>query len=95
MFPTKHRATAYGISAAVGKLGAVISQVGFSKLRDVGGKDPDNKNEFLGPLIAITTIFMVIGLISTWYFLKDTEVKPLDADDEKPVGQLSFVADSV
>ena len=71
MFPTRYRATAYGISAAVGKLGAVISQIGFSKLRDVGGKDPTNANEFLGPLIAISAGFMVIGLMLTYACFHD------------------------
>lgn len=29
VFPTKYRATCHGISAASGKLGAIVSQVGF------------------------------------------------------------------
>ena len=36
-FPTRYRATAHGISAASGKLGAVIAQLTFQKLKDVGG----------------------------------------------------------
>jgi PHS family inorganic phosphate transporter-like MFS transporter len=38
-FPTRYRATAHGISAASGKLGAIIAQVGFARLKDLGGPD--------------------------------------------------------
>lgn len=38
-FPTRYRSTAYGISAASGKLGAIIAQVGFAQLKDIGGKN--------------------------------------------------------
>lgn len=37
VFPTRYRSTAHGISAASGKLGAIIAQVGFSQLKDIGG----------------------------------------------------------
>ena len=36
-FPTRYRATAHGISAASGKLGAVVAQLAFQWLKDVGG----------------------------------------------------------
>ena len=36
-FPTRYRSTAHGISAASGKLGAVVAQVGFARLKDIGG----------------------------------------------------------
>jgi PHS family inorganic phosphate transporter-like MFS transporter len=38
VFPTRYRSTAHGISAASGKLGAIIAQVGFAQLKDIGGK---------------------------------------------------------
>jgi MFS transporter, PHS family, inorganic phosphate transporter len=37
VFPTRYRSTAHGISAASGKLGAVIAQVGFARLQNIGG----------------------------------------------------------
>jgi len=37
-FPTRYRSTAHGISAASGKLGAIVAQVGFARLKDHGGK---------------------------------------------------------
>lgn len=36
-FPTRYRSTAHGISAASGKLGAIVAQVGFSRLINIGG----------------------------------------------------------
>lgn len=38
-FPTRYRSTSHGISAASGKLGAIVAQVGFARLKDIGGKD--------------------------------------------------------
>ena len=45
IFPTRYRSTANGISAASGKMGAIISQVGFSQLLNIGGT-----NKFLNHL---------------------------------------------
>jgi PHS family inorganic phosphate transporter-like MFS transporter len=39
VFPTRYPSTGHGISAASGKLGAIISQVGFSRLVNIGGKN--------------------------------------------------------
>ena len=36
-FPTRYRSTAHGICAASGKLGAVVAQVGFARMRNIGG----------------------------------------------------------
>lgn len=41
-FPTRYRSTGHGISAATGKLGAIVAQVGFSQLKDRGGKAGSN-----------------------------------------------------
>ena len=42
-FPTRYRSTGHGISAASGKLGAVIAQVGFARMKDIHGT-----NKFVG-----------------------------------------------
>jgi len=39
VFPTRYRSTCHGISAASGKLGAIVALIGFSSLKDHGGKD--------------------------------------------------------
>ncbi|EKM60154.1 uncharacterized protein PHACADRAFT_87072 [Phanerochaete carnosa HHB-10118-sp] len=59
-FPTRYRATAHGISAASGKVGAVISQVGFARLKDIGGED-----HFVKHILEIFAFFMLSGVLST------------------------------
>lgn len=56
VFPTRYRSTGHGISAASGKLGAIVAQVGFSKLKDIGGP-----NAFVGQLLLIFAAWMFIG----------------------------------
>jgi len=60
IFPTRYRSTANGIAAASGKLGAIISQVGFSQLLNIGGP-----NKFLSHLLEILAFFMLTGIFST------------------------------
>ena len=52
-FPTRFRSTAYGISAAAGKLGAIISQVLFGPLKDRDGKD-----NWVNRLMEIYAVFL-------------------------------------
>lgn len=42
-FPTRYRSTGHGISAATGKLGAIVAQAGFSFLKDRGGAPGSGK----------------------------------------------------
>jgi PHS family inorganic phosphate transporter-like MFS transporter len=60
VFPTRYRCTGHGISAASGKLGAIIAQVGFSRLKDIGGS-----NQFVGHILEIFALFMLTGIFST------------------------------
>ncbi|KAF0541744.1 phosphate transporter [Gigaspora margarita] len=60
VFPTRYRSTGHGISAASGKLGAVVAQIGFVNLKDIGGK-----NRFMNRLILIFAAFMFVGIWST------------------------------
>ncbi|KAI0325442.1 phosphate transporter [Cubamyces sp. BRFM 1775] len=59
-FPTRYRSTAFGIAAASGKVGAVVSQVGFGKLVNIGGE-----NAFVPHLLEIFAFFMLTGALST------------------------------
>ncbi|KAI0833658.1 phosphate transporter [Trametes gibbosa] len=59
-FPTRYRSTAFGIAAASGKIGAVVSQVGFGKLVNVGGE-----NAFVPHLLEIFAFFMLTGALAT------------------------------
>lgn len=73
VFPTKFRSTAHGISAASGKLGAIISQVGFFQLKDLNGV----KNSGIPMIIDIFSGFMLIGLLLT-FLLPETKGKSLE-----------------
>ncbi|KAJ7127132.1 inorganic phosphate transporter [Mycena epipterygia] len=60
VFPTRYRSTAHGISAASGKLGAIVAQVGFSQLVNIGGT-----NKFVPHILEILAFFMLTGIFST------------------------------
>jgi PHS family inorganic phosphate transporter-like MFS transporter len=72
VFPTKFRSTAHGISAAMGKLGAIVSQLGFFQLKNVGGK-----NAGIPLIIQIFSGFMILGLLFT-FLLPETKGKTLE-----------------
>jgi len=71
-FPTRYRSTAHGISAACGKLGAIIAQVGFARLENIGGK-----NHFIGHILEIFAFFMLTGIFST-LLIPETKQKSLE-----------------
>ncbi|KAF9329354.1 Inorganic phosphate transporter pho84 [Linnemannia elongata] len=72
VFPTRYRSTGHGIAAGSGKLGAIVAQVGFSQLKDRGGK-----NAFLPQLLQIFALFMLIGLLVT-FLIPETKGKTLE-----------------
>ncbi|KAJ2828848.1 hypothetical protein IWW50_001168 [Coemansia erecta] len=78
-FPTRFRSTCHGISAACGKAGAVVAQLGFFQLKDRGGK-----NAFIPHLIQIFALFMLVGLVFTWFVpeTKGKSLEELSEDDE-------------
>jgi PHS family inorganic phosphate transporter-like MFS transporter len=47
VFPTRYRSTAHGISAASGKLGAVVAQVGFARMQNIGGTNAFIKHMYV------------------------------------------------
>ncbi|CAG8711722.1 32762_t:CDS:1, partial [Racocetra persica] len=76
IFPTRYRSTGHGISAAAGKLGAIISQVGFFKLKDIGGAP--GSNAFVDHLFKIFAAFMLTGLIATYFCIPETKGTSLE-----------------
>ncbi|KAG1743456.1 major facilitator superfamily domain-containing protein [Suillus lakei] len=71
-FPTRYRSTGHGISAATGKLGAVISQVGFAQLVNIGGT-----NKFVKHIMEIFALFMLTGIFST-LLIPETKQRSLE-----------------
>ncbi|AFR93914.1 phosphate:H+ symporter [Cryptococcus neoformans C23] len=86
VFPTRYRSTAHGISAASGKLGAIVAQVGFSRLINIGGK-----NMFLKHILEIFAFFMLTGVFST---LLLPETKNRSLEDLSQEDQENFVRNS-
>ncbi|KAJ7182202.1 phosphate transporter [Mycena crocata] len=72
VFPTRYRSTAHGISAASGKLGAIVAQVGFSQLVNIGGT-----NKFVKHILEILAFFMLTGVLST-LLLPETKRQTLE-----------------
>ena len=71
-FPTRYRSTSHGISAASGKLGAIVAQVGFAQLKDIGGT-----NKFVPHILEIFALFMLTGIFST-LLLPETKGRTLE-----------------
>ncbi|KAK2463460.1 hypothetical protein APHAL10511_004546 [Amanita phalloides] len=71
-FPTRYRSTAHGIAAASGKLGAIVAQVGFAQLQNIGGP-----NRFIQHILEIFALFMLTGIFST-LLLPETKGKSLE-----------------
>lgn len=71
-FPTRYRSTSHGISAASGKLGAIVAQVGFAQLKDIGGT-----NQFVKHILEIFALFMLTGIFST-LLLPETKGRTLE-----------------
>ena len=94
-FPTKYRSTSHGISAASGKIGAIIAQVVFGPLKGIGADDALAKTDprwstpFLPHIMQIFAFFMLCGLFTT-FLLPETKRKTLEelgglsGDDEAP-----------
>lgn len=74
-FPTRYRSTSHGICAASGKMGAVVAQVGFAKMIDIGG--PPGGRKFLNHLLEIFAFFMLTGVFST-LLIKETKGRTLE-----------------
>ncbi|KAI9768310.1 MAG: hypothetical protein M1840_004918 [Geoglossum simile] len=80
LFPTRYRATAHGISAAAGKLGA-ITALAFDPLRSRGATSDCNNTTACSPwldnIMKIFALFMFCGLIST-FLLPETTRRSLE-----------------
>src|SRR5277367_5295043 len=80
-FPTRYRSTSHGLSAATGKLGAVIAQVVFGPLRTIGAvkgaTSYKDQNPFINRIMQIFALFMLLGFFTTW-LIPETKRKTLE-----------------
>jgi len=88
VFPTRFRTTAHGLSAASGKLGAIIAAHSFGVIKDIGGAP--GSNNFIQGLFGILAFMMLLGFIVST-FLPETKGKTLEElageDDYTPAAQ--------
>ncbi|KDQ62674.1 hypothetical protein JAAARDRAFT_203751 [Jaapia argillacea MUCL 33604] len=85
-FPTRYRSTAHGISAASGKIGAIIAQVCYNQLKDLGGP-----NKFVKHIFEIFAVFMITGIFSTLLIPETKERSLEDISNENQQGFVSGV----
>lgn len=75
VFPTAVRSSAHGLSAATGKLGAIIAAQFFPTLVDFGGKP--KSNHFMGPTLIILGSLCFLGILFTM-LLPETKGRSLE-----------------
>lgn len=76
IFPTRYRSTAHGISAASGKVGAIIAQTALGLLVNHNCA-ADNQNCWLPHVMEIFALFMLIGIFTT-LLIPETKRKTLE-----------------
>jgi MFS family permease len=86
LFPTRYRSSAHGISAASGKLGAILAAFAFGPLADIGGP-----NASLPSLLGVFSICMLAGLLVTFWIPETAgrtleEIARRDADEKSGRG---------
>jgi PHS family inorganic phosphate transporter-like MFS transporter len=80
-FPTRYRSTAHGICAASGKFGAIVAQVAFLYLKDVGGAS--GSGVFIPHILEIFAAVMISGIGAT-LLLPETMGKTLEELSNEP-----------
>lgn len=76
-FPTRYRSTSHGLSAASGKVGAIIAQVVFGPLRIRGHATTANPSPWLNHVMEIFALFMFCGIFTT-LLIPETKRKTLE-----------------
>jgi PHS family inorganic phosphate transporter-like MFS transporter len=76
-FPTRYRSTSHGLSAASGKVGAVIAQCVFGPLVTRGAKPGSNEKPWLKHVMQIFALFMFCGIFTT-LLIPETKRKTLE-----------------
>lgn len=87
-FPTRYRSSAHGISAASGKIGAIIAQTALGTLIDHNcARDGLKKNCWLPHVMEIFALFMLLGIFTT-LLIPETKRKTLEQISEEYHGEI-------
>lgn len=76
-FPTRYRSTSHGISAASGKVGAIIAQVLIGPLRTRGAPAGSSASPWLNHVMQIYSVFMFAGIFTS-LLIPETKRKTLE-----------------
>ncbi|KIW51991.1 phosphate:H+ symporter [Exophiala xenobiotica] len=76
-FPTRYRSTSHGLSAASGKIGAIIAQCVFGPLKTKGHVTKDNPTPWVNHIMEIFALFMLCGVFTTM-LIPETKRKTLE-----------------
>ncbi|GME69218.1 unnamed protein product [[Candida] boidinii] len=87
-YPTRYRSTAHGISAACGKVGAIIAQTCIGTLQN-HNCPKDKKNCWLPHVMEIFALFMLLG-IGTTLLIPETKRKTLEQLSEELHGEVDI-----
>lgn len=87
IFPTRYRSTAHGMSAASGKVGAIIAQCVLGPLINHGC--PKKDNCFLNHVMEIYALFMLLG-IGTTLLIPETKRQTLEDLCEQHHGEVNI-----
>ncbi|KAG0662743.1 Inorganic phosphate transporter pho84 [Maudiozyma exigua] len=87
-FPTRYRSTAHGLSAACGKVGAIIAQTVLGNLINHNcARDGKKKNCWLPHVMEIFALFMLCGIFTT-LLIPETTNMTLEEISEKYHGEI-------
>ena len=75
-FPTRYRSTSHGLSAAAGKVGAILAQCLIGPL-EVKGATEDDPDPWLNHVMEIFALFMFLGIFTT-LLIPETKRKTLE-----------------
>jgi len=76
-FPTRYRSTSHGLSAAAGKVGAIIAQVIIGPLASRGAPPHSNSTPWLNHVMEIFALFMLCGIFTS-LLIPETKRKTLE-----------------
>lgn len=76
-FPTRYRSTSHGISAASGKVGAIIAQVLIGPLRVRGNVTAKDSSPWMNHVMQIFAAFMFAGIFTS-FLIPETKRKTLE-----------------
>ncbi|KAK9479908.1 major facilitator superfamily domain-containing protein [Lipomyces japonicus] len=85
-YPTRYRSTAHGISAASGKIGAIIAQTAIAPYRAHGCKGGSCR---LNNVMEIFALFMLLGVFST-LLVPETKRETLEDLAERLHGEVQY-----